>query len=218
MKIKSLLFAAALALPVFASAQAPDYEKSTAPGSTTDAPDQKTPTKPPPATAANAKLSNDEVMIISHVHRVNVMEVDMGKQAKIKGTDAVKRYGEMLVQDHSSSDKELIAMAKKKGLAKIPAEKPQTEAEKQAMKETREKMAGIARLEGADFDRAYVQAMVEGHEKELAMSDELIAKATDPDLETFLEARKSTLRRHAQTAKELQQSDAQASAMPRPAR
>ena len=218
MKIKSLLFATALAIPVFASAQAPNYDKTTPPaGSKADEPDQKTPTKPPPATDAKAKLSADDVKIVAHVHHVNVMEQDMGKQAKIKGTAAVKRYGEMLVKEHGNADKELAAMTKKKGLAKIPAVKPETEAEKQEMKETHDKMVQVARLKGADFDRAYLQMMVEGHEKELAKSDELINKATDPDLKTMLEARKSTLTRHADAAKELQKGNAQASAEPQPA-
>ncbi len=215
--MKSLLFATALAIPVFASAQAPNYDKQTPPaGSKADSPDQKTPTKPPAATEKNASLTNDEVNIVAHVHHVNVMEIDMGKQAKIKGTAAVKRYGEMLVKDHSTADKELTAMVKKKGLAKIPAVKPETEADKAEMKATHDKMVQTAKLKGADFDRAYLQMMVEGHEKELAKSDELISKSNDSDLKAMLEARKSMLTRHADAAKELQKGNAQASAEPQP--
>jgi putative membrane protein len=222
-KIKSLLFATALAIPVLASAQAPHPDTTTPPaGSKADSPDQKTPAKPPATTDKNASndkakagsLSNDDVMIVAHVHHVNVMEQDMGKQAKLKGTAAVKRYGEMLIKDHSTADKDLAAMTKKKGLTKIPADQPQTEAEKQEMKDNHDKMMSIAKLKGADFDRAYLQMMVDGHEKELAKSDDLISKASDADLKSMLESRKSTLQRHADAAKELQKGTAQASTEP----
>jgi hypothetical protein len=56
--------------------------------------------------------------------------------------------------------------------------------------------------------------MVDGHEKELAKSDVFIASAQDGDLKTLLEARKTTLQRHADAAKELQKGNAQASATP----
>ena len=198
-KIKSMLLTALLATPIVASAESPPPD---------------TPAKTAPA--KSARLSNDEVMIVAHLHHVNLMEIDMGKQAKLKGTAAVKRYGEMLVKDHSSSDKDVKALAKKKGLAKIPPAKPQTEAEKEEMKKMHEEMAALKKLKGADFDRKYLQMMVDGHEKELAKSDVFLASAQDPDLKTMLEARKTTLRRHADSAKELQQGNAQASVTPQP--
>lgn len=197
MKIRSLVFAAALALPIGAAAS-PDHPPTTG---------EKT-------KQTSAKLSADEVKIVAHLHHVNVMEVGMGKQAKLKGTAAVKRYGEMLVKDHSTADKELTAIAKKKGLAKIPAAKPETETEKAEMKQQMADMAGLKKLKGADFDRQYLHMMVDGHEKELAKSDVFIASAQDSDLKTLLEARKTTLQRHADAAKQLQQGNAQASASP----
>ena len=197
MKIKTLVLTAALAFPMIATADSP------------------APTKPAP-TEKSAKLSDDEVKIVAHLHHVNVMEIDMGKQAKLKGTAAVKRYGEMLIKDHSTADKELTAMTKKKGLAKIPADVPATETEKAEMKQTMEAMTALKKLKGADFDREYLRMMVEGHEKELAKSDVFIASANDADLKTMIEARKTSLTRHADAAKELQKGNAQASTMPAP--
>lgn len=195
MKIKSLLLAALLASPMIASADSP------------------APTKPAPTEKA-AKLSDDEVKIVAHLHHVNVMEVDMGKMAKLKGTAAVKKYGAMLIKDHSSADKDLTALAKKKGVAKIPAAQPATETEKEEMKAQHEAMTSLKKLKGADFDREYLRQMVDGHEKELAKSDVFIASAQDADLKTLLETRKTSLQRHADAAKELQKGNAQASSTP----
>jgi len=196
-KIHALLFTAALALPSIALADSP------------------APTKPAP-TEKSAKFSDDEVKIVAHLHHVNQMEVTMGKDAKIKGTAAVKRYGEMLIKDHSAADKELTALAKKKGVAKIPAATPATEEEKAEMKAQHEAMMALKKLKGADFDREYLRMMVEGHEKELAKSDVFLATAQDLDLKTALEARKTSLQRHADAARELQKGNAQASASPTP--
>jgi putative membrane protein len=208
MKIRSFVFATVLALPLTAVAQAPT--PTTPPTTTTPSKDKTAPSTDKSA----AKLSADEVKIVAHLHHVNQMEITMGKDAKAKGTAAVKRYGEMLIKDHTTADKELAAMAKKKGVAKIPAAAPATETEKAEMKKEHDDMAGLKKLKGADFDREYLRMMVEGHEKELAKSDVFISTAQDMDLKTALEARKTTLQRHADAAKELQKGNAQASTTP----
>jgi len=195
-KIKSFVFATILALPLNAFAEEP------------------TPPKPTTPTEKSAKLSDDDVKIVAHLHHVNVMQIDLGKQAKVKGTAAVKSLGETLIKDHSTADKELAAMAKKKGIAKIPAAEPATEADKAEIKQHSESIAALKKLKGADFDREYLRMVVEDHEKELAKSDVFIASAQDTDLKTMLETNKTVLQRHHDAAKELQQSKAQASAKP----
>lgn len=196
MKIRSILFVALLAMPLTAAAESP------------------TPTMPAPTDKAAAKLSDDEVKIVAHLHHVNVMEIEMGKDAKTKATAAVKRYGEMMIKEHTTADKELAAMAKKKGVAKIPAAAPTTDAKKAEMKTMMEQVAALKKMKGADYDKEYLRLMVEGHDKELAKSDVFISTAQDADLKTALEARKTVLQRHADAAKELQKGNAQASAAP----
>ncbi|HEU0035123.1 MAG TPA: DUF4142 domain-containing protein [Kofleriaceae bacterium] len=207
MKIKTLALAFALTtVPALASAD--DTNKTTDKTATDKAATDKT-------KAAN-KLVEAEVKIVAHLHHVNLMEIDMGKMAQKSGTAAVKRYGEMLVKDHTTADKELTAMAKKKGVAKIPADVPQTDSEKAEHKEQMDGMAALKKLKGADFDREYLRMMVDGHEKELAKSDPFIAQATDSDLKATLESRKTTLKRHADAARELQKGNAQASSATTP--
>jgi putative membrane protein len=197
MKTNTFVLALMLAIPAFAGAD----DKGAAPKTTEKAKDEK------------VKLSEADMKIISHVHHVNMMEIDMGKLAQRQGTADVKKYGEMLVKDHNAADKELTAYAKKRGIAKIPAEKAANDAEEAEMKKQMESMAGLKKLKGADFDREYLRMMVEGHDKELAMTDPNIAIATDSDLKTLLESRRTTLTRHSDAAKELRKkSDASASA------
>lgn len=186
MKITAFAFIAALAVPSLAIAD-----------------DMK---KPAPAdkTKATAKLVDDDVKLIAHVHHVNLMEIDMGKLAQKMGGDAVKKYGAALVKDHTDGDKDLIAFAKTKGLAKIPADVPPTEAAKKEMDEMMVKMADLKKLKGAEFDRQFLLVMQTGHDTELGKLTAAIPVIQDTDLQAKMKDLQPVLQRHADTARELQ--------------
>lgn len=187
MKLRAFAIIAALALPTFALA------------------DNKTP-KPDKAPAA-AKLSDGDVKIISHLHHVNQMEIDVGKVAQKAGTASVKSYSDTLEKEHQSADKDLTAFAKKHGLATIPADKPATDADNQEQKDMTTQVAHLKTLKGADFDREFLNMMVTGHDKELVKIDVSIGTAGDPDLQTMLTSSiKPMLQRHADQARDLQKS------------
>jgi putative membrane protein len=169
---------------------------------------KKTPEKAKPM--EQAKLSPADLAIVAHLHHVNQMEIDMGKMAQKQGTAAVKKYGDMLVTDHSTADKNLLAMAKARGITTIPEDKPATEADKQQHQKQMEKMAKLKTLKGADFDREFLPAMVEGHEGELTKTEPSIAMANDQEVKKTLENRKPSLQRHADNARELLKNNPQA--------
>jgi putative membrane protein len=159
-----------------------------------------------------AKLTADEVKIVAHIHHVNQMEVDLGKWAQKSGSAGVKSYGETLVNEHTSGDKDLTAFAKKHGLSTIPADKPATDADRQDDKDMTVMVAHLKTLKGADFDKEFLNMMATGHDKELAKIDTEIGAATDPDLKTMLTSLKPVLQRHADQARDLQKGSPQASA------
>src|ERR1044071_9769386 len=124
MMIRVLAIATALALPSVALAgpdKAPPADKST--------------DKAPVKTDKNAKIADGDVKIIAHLHHVNQIEIDMGKLAQKSGTQAIKSYAEALVNDHTSNDKELTSFSKAHKLAMIPADKPETDADRQEVKD-----------------------------------------------------------------------------------
>lgn len=190
MKIKALVVFAALATPVVALAQG-------------------TPVNPAPTTvtpAQPAKLQQDDIPLVAHLHHVHQMEIDMGMLAQRRGGKAVKRYGAQLVKDHQQNDKALAAFAKKRGVAKIPVEKPATEA---AQKEQQDAIATVARLgalKGAAFDREFLLTTVMDHDREIGRNLVAIAAARDGDLQAFLRDVTPVLQRHADAARELQRS------------
>ncbi len=198
MKLQSIILACALVIPAIAGADDKTAPKT---GDTTK-------------DTAKKKLGETEIKIVSHLHHVNLMEIDMGKLAQRMGTQAVKKYGQQLVTDHQTADTKLSAFAKKRGVATIPAAKADSEAEKAEMKEQMDAMAALKKLKAADFDREYLRMMVEGHDKELAATPGHIEASADDELDTMLSDRKVTLQRHSDNAKELQKGNAQASTNP----
>ena len=205
MKIRAFAVIAALAIPMVALADTPknnpNYDK------TTDNPNK-------PTDKDKTKLSDADMAILSHLHHVNQMEIDLGKLAQTKGTAPVKKYGEMLVKDHQQADKDALAFAKKHGTAMIPKEKPATDAEKQEDKDMMDQAAHLKTLKGADFDKDFLTMMVAGHEKELAKIDVAMGQTSDADLKDMLSNVKPVLQRHSDQARDLQKSSPSASAEP----
>jgi putative membrane protein len=160
------------------------------------------------------KLTDNEIQILAHMHHVNQMEIDLGKLAQKKATtQAIKAFGTSLVTDHTNMDKDLLSFAKKHD-TKVPMEKAVTEAEKAEMKETQAAVAKLRAAKASEFDRQYLMLMVDGHEKELAKVDTNKSLATNADLRQMLDDAKPMLQRHADQARDLQKSNAQASTTP----
>jgi putative membrane protein len=84
-----------------------------------------------------------------------IMEVELGRHAsRNAASPAVREFGEMMVSDHGKANRELEALAKSEGIA-LPA----------AMEEEQRKLVEkLSKLDGSEFDEAYVEAMVEKHE------------------------------------------------------
>jgi putative membrane protein len=187
MKISSLAFLTALAISAPAIAD-----------------DMKKPVAADKAKAAPAKLADEDIKLIAHIHAVNMMEVDMGNLAQKMGASAgVKKYGADLVKDHGTGDKDLVAFAAARGVAKIPADVPPNEAAKKEHDEMMAKMAELKKLKGADFDRQFLTLMEAGHTSELGKLKTATPNIKDTDLRAKMTDLQPVLQRHADTARDL---------------
>lgn len=212
MKIRALAIISALALPAVAFADDKTPTDSTAKSDTTKSDTTKSDTTKSDTTSA--KLSDSDAKIVAHLHHVNQMEIDLGKAAQKSGTAGVKSYGQTLVTDHQSSDKDLTSFAKSHKLATIPADKPMTDADKQEDKDMQARVSKLKSLKGADFDREFLNMMAADHDKELAKIDVAMGAATNPDLQSLLKATKPVLQRHADQARDLQKNPQASANMP----
>jgi putative membrane protein len=204
MKFRAFAIIAAFAVPALASAAQPAQAQ---PSSPTSQPNPGADTnRDQGTTGKTAKLSDAEVRVIEHIHHVNQMEINLGKEAEKSGTARIKDYARMLVNDHQNADKELQAFAKAHKLNTIPADKPMTDAERQDEKDTTTALAHLKTLKGADFDKEFLNIAVSQHDKQLAWIDTAMSSVNDPDLKSWMQTFKATLQRHADQARDLQKS------------
>jgi putative membrane protein len=123
-----------------------------------------------------------------------MVEVELGRVAAAQGTsDAVKQFGQRMVDDHSKANTELMSLAASKGVTL-----PTTLDDKH-----REQVTKLSALKGAEFDRAYSKLMLSDHNKDVSEFEKQSTRGTDPDLKAFASKTLPTLQEHLQLAKAL---------------
>lgn len=121
-------------------------------------------------------------------------EVALGNLAQQKGSSSgVKDLGKMLATDHSAHKQVVAALAQK-------ANVPVTDDLKDEAKAEQTKLQGLS---GAAFDKEFVRATVEDHQKDIAKYEQ---EAKSGDAETAAMAKQTlpTLKKHLQTAQALE--------------
>ena len=121
----------------------------------------------------------------------NQKEIAAGNMALQQAEDqAVKDYAQMLVDDHTAMN-QMVADQAGMADAATPAADPAATAELQGKT-------------GADFDRAYIDMVVAGHEKAIAMVENAAKNASTEEARTQASNALPKLREHLQRAQELQ--------------
>jgi putative membrane protein len=101
--------------------------------------------------------SSDESFVMKAANG-GMAEVELGKLAVQKaGSDEVKKFGQRMVDDHSKAGDELKTLAQNKHIT-LPTE---IDPREKALHDR------LAKLSGQSFDRAYMQAMIADHRKDL---------------------------------------------------
>jgi putative membrane protein len=114
-------------------------------------------------------------------------EVALGKLAQTKTKNAkVKEFADMMVMDHGKANDELMALAKGKNITL-----PTTVSD-----EKQKEMDELSKKSGADFDKAYVDAMVDGHKKTIDLFEGESKNGKDADLKAFTDKTLPTIKMH----------------------
>jgi putative membrane protein len=114
-------------------------------------------------------------------------EVALGKLALTKTSNAsIKKFAQMMVDDHGKANDELKEIAKKKNITLPDA----VDADHQ------KKMDDLDKKHGGDFDKAYVDAMIDGHKKTLDLMNKEAKDGKDADLKAFAAKVAPTVQMH----------------------
>jgi putative membrane protein len=154
-----------------------------------------------PATGESANtLGNSNAGTITNsfyatAARGGTAEVELSKAAQAKASNAeVKKFAQMMVADHTKANAELKSVAGKKNVD-LPTDL--ATADRAALEE-------LNGLSGAQFDRTYVDAMVDAHETDVQLFEDQAGDDTDPEAKAFAAKTLPTLRKHLETIKGIQ--------------
>lgn len=133
----------------------------------------------------------------------DTVDINAGKLASEKSSSPrVKEFADLMVRDHTSVNEQATALAKKLNVT------PEESATSRSLASNGEKMLSkLKKLNGADFDKAYVDNEVNYHEQVLDAVDKiLIPNAQNAQLKSLLESARPIFVSHLAHAKDLQSS------------
>jgi putative membrane protein len=119
-------------------------------------------------------------------------EVQMGEIASREGVDKrVREFGEMMQKDHSKANDELKKLAKDKNVT-LPAS---------ISEDNMENKHKLVQKSGKDFDKTYMNMMVDDHEKDIKEFKDAAQKCNDADVKAWAEKTLPVLQKHLDSAK-----------------
>lgn len=124
-----------------------------------------------------------------------LLEVELGKLAQTNGSSAaVKSFGMMMVTDHTKANNELTALAKAKNITvpSVPGEDAQKHIDELKTKK------------GAEFDKAYVDLMVDDHKEDIEEFQKAADDAKEPEIKALAAKTLPTLKEHLQKIQAIQ--------------
>ena len=146
-------------------------------------------------TTMSVDQSTSEFM--TKVSDVGMTEVKLGQMAQEKGTNQrVKDFGAMMVKDHTAAGDELKNMARQKNVTL-----PET-----MSNDHQKKTDDLNKKTGKDFDKAYIKAMVDGHQSAVSDFEKASKNTKDADVKAWVDKTLPTLRMHLDSAKAIQKS------------
>jgi putative membrane protein len=141
---------------------------------------------------------DDEVNVMTDAEFMNfaavsgLFEIQSSQLAPERAsTPQVVDYALHMINDHTTQDQELKALASQKNIALPTALTP----EKQTI------VARLGTLNGANFDKEYMNAQVQSHEETVANFEKASMDARDADIKAFAAKYLPALRMHLEEAR-----------------
>ncbi len=142
---------------------------------------------------ASAALGPKDSQFVTKAAQGGLAEVKLGQLAQEKGSNqAVKDFGAQMVKDHTEANNELKSIASGKGV-NVP---DSLNAKDQALYDR------LSKLSGAQFDRAYINAMVKDHIEDVAEFRKESQTGQDSDIKAFAAKTLPTLEHHLEMAQD----------------
>jgi putative membrane protein len=143
---------------------------------------------------AMASTANPDSAFTTKAAIGGMAEVALGKLALSKSTNAkIKDFAQMMVTDHGKANDELMSIAKSKNIT-LPSN---VDADHQ------KKMDDLSTKSGKDFDKDYVDAMIDGHKKTLDLMEDEAKNGKDADFKAFAAKTAPVVQKHLDAIKHI---------------
>lgn len=121
-------------------------------------------------------------------------EIQVSKLARSRSESTqVKDYATTMVKDHQAAYDQLGGLLKNRKIGVLAG----------LEKETRDELSRLGKLQGTDFDRAYLQCAITEHKKAIAMFEAQVQNGKEDDIRGYAKENLPTLRKHLAQAEEL---------------
>src|SRR5436853_4275485 len=143
---------------------------------------------------SDQKIDNADAAAMKQLAQANLNEIEGGKAAAAKAQSPdVKQFAQKMATDHQQMLTELETLAKSKGVALPQSGSLKDKAEMKMME----------RSSGADFDKKYMEQMVKDHQKDAKETQDIAAKAKDPEFKAAVQKAHSKIEEHLQLAQRI---------------
>jgi len=137
-------------------------------------------------------INEDDSKFVIKAAEGGMMEVESSKIAAEHAVNPdVKSFAQKMVEDHSKANSELKALAESKKIT-IPIA---------LTEDTKESLYKLGKEAGSDFDKKYMDMMVDAHNTDVDMFEDASKNSKDADIKSFAAKTLPTLQMHKDMAK-----------------
>ena len=142
----------------------------------------------------------DDAKILAVAHAANAAEIEQAQLAKRRGSDTrVRRLASMILKHHQAAQVSETHVIRRRNL-----DLSESATSNQLESEDREVMGMLATKSGPEFDRAYLDAQVNGHREVLGLIDNrLLPSVLDGEVRTLVVGLRPAVASHLQQAEML---------------
>jgi putative membrane protein len=148
----------------------------------------------PDAATTTMNTTVDEGFV-ENIMTSSTKEIEVSQLAQQKAANPqVKAFAQELVKDHQEASQTLRQVATKQNVQVTP--------ETETIEDAREELTGLS---GEEFDRAYIDMMVEDHQAAVSTVEDKATDNANPEVQQWATRTLPTLREHLDRARQLQE-------------
>ena len=147
--------------------------------------------------ASGQNLNSGDLKFVQMAADIDAREVQFSQRAKEKSqNEQVREFAALMIQDHGQMNRELLKLAGRFHDSGGPPYKRQERSVKKAVAE-------LAALQGAEFDRRYMEAMLKDHQESVRLFEREAANGKDPELKALAGKTLPHLKAHLEKAQQI---------------